>query len=74
MVMNMTRRTVAYPRSPTRKRLHRLAAPLLLIPVLMIIFALAAILLVAMVIFAAFFAAAVALTALLVRPRVRRSP
>jgi uncharacterized membrane protein len=67
IAMNVTRRTMAYARPPTRKRLHRVAAPLLIIPTLMIVLALAAILLIAMVIVAAFFTAALALVASSVR-------
>jgi hypothetical protein len=74
IAMNLTRRTVAYARPPTRKRPYRVAALLLIMPTLMIVLALAAILLIALVLVAAFFSAALVLIASPVRRRVHHRP
>jgi hypothetical protein len=67
----LTRRTFASARSIDAPRHQRVAAPLVLLPVLVIMLSLAAILFVAMLIVAALIAASVAVSALFAR-RLRR--
>ena len=70
--MNVTGRTAAYAWPASGTRLERLAALLLLIPVLVIICALAAILLVVLLVVTASLAVALLLTAFFVKWRLTR--
>jgi hypothetical protein len=70
LVIDITRRTVAYGRPPTGSPLQRLTAPVFLAPLLVIMFALAAMMLVVMLVVAAFLSAVLALTAFFVRRRL----
>jgi cobalamin synthase len=73
VAVNLTRRTVRYAQPTAQPRTHRLAALLLLVPLLVVVVALAAILLVAVLVVSVLLAGMLAVTALFIRrlPRPR---
>jgi hypothetical protein len=73
MLIRVTRRTVAYTRPQTGTRLQRLAAGVLLVPVLIVVLALATLLLVLMLVITLFFSLVLALTAIFARRRLLRA-
>jgi ABC-type dipeptide/oligopeptide/nickel transport system permease subunit len=73
MVINVTRRSVAYARPTTDSRLRRLTAPVLLLPAVVILFTLAAVVFLTMLVVAMLLFAAFALFALFAHGGVRRT-
>jgi hypothetical protein len=73
VVVDVTRRTVAYGRPAGGTRLQRLGALLLLVPALLLMLTLTTILFVVLLLVAAFIAAALALPAFFLQRRLSRA-